>query len=59
MVKVVIVDFVAVLSILHGKVVAGADEKEVAHHVPNHPLVEISIINVLPVGVLKARGGYL
>jgi hypothetical protein len=53
MIKVVVVDLVPVLGILHGEVVAGADEEEVPHHVPDHPLVEEPVVHVLPVSVLK------
>ena len=52
MVKVVIEDFVAVLCVLHGEVVAGTDKEKVPHDVSYHLLVEISIVNMLPVCVL-------
>ena len=53
MVEVVVVDLVAVLCVLHGEVVAGADKEEVPHHVPNHPLVQEPVVNMLPVRVLS------
>ena len=52
MVEVVVVDFVPVLCVLHGEVVAGTDKEKVPHDVSYHLLVEISIVNMLPVGVL-------
>ena len=59
MVEVVIVDLVAMLSILHGKVVARTDKEEITHNISNHLLVEISIIYVLPVSVLAEQFNYL
>ena len=53
MVKVVIEDFVAVLRVLHGEVVARTDKKEIADHVSDHLLVEVTVVNVFPVCVLK------
>ena len=42
---------------LHGEVVAGTDEEVVADHVPDHLLVEVAVVDVLPVRVLhKATG---
>ena len=53
MVEVVVEDLVAVFSILSGEVVAGTDKEEITNHVADHLLVEISVVNVLPVCVLK------
>ena len=53
MVKVVVEHFVPMLSILAGKVVTRTDKKVVTNHIPNHLLVEIPVIDVLPVGVLQ------
>ena len=55
MVEVVVEDFVAVLGVLHREVVTRTHEEEVAHHVSNHLLVQVSVINMLPVCVLKSR----
>ena len=52
-IEVVVEHFVPVLRVLGGEVVAGADEEEVTHHVPDHCLVEVAVINMLPVRVLK------
>ena len=53
MVEVVVEDLVAVLGVLRGEVVAGADKEEIPNNVSDHLLVEISIVDMLPVGVLK------
>ena len=53
MVKVVIEDFVAVLCVLHGEVIARTDKEEIADHVSDHLLVEVTVVNVFPVCVLK------
>jgi hypothetical protein len=55
MVEVVVEDLVAALSVLHGEVVAGADEEEVPHHLTDHPLVQEPVVNVLPVCVLQDK----
>ena len=55
MVEVVVEDFVAVLGVLHREVVTRTHEEEVAHHVSDHLLVQVSVINMLPVCVLKSR----
>ena len=55
MVEVVVEDFVAVLRVLHREVVTRTHEEEVSHHVSNHLLVQVSVINMLPVCVLKSR----
>ena len=54
-VEVVVEDFVAVLRVLHREVVTRTHEEEVAHHVSDHLLVQVSVINMLPVCVLKSR----
>ena len=54
MVKVVIEDFVAVLRVLHGEVVARTNKEEIADHVSDHLLVEVAVIDMLPVGVLES-----
>ena len=54
-VEVVVEDFVAVLGVLHREVVTRTHEEEVAHHVSDHLLVQVSVINMLPVCVLKSR----
>ena len=54
-VEVVVEDFVAVLRVLHREVVTRTHEEEVSHHVSNHLLVQVSVINMLPVCVLKSR----
>ena len=54
-VEVVVEDFVAVLGVLHREVVTRTHEEEVSHHVSNHLLVQVSVINMLPVCVLKSR----
>ena len=54
-VEVVVEDFVAVLGVLHREVVTRTHEEEVAHHVPDHLLVQVSVINMLPVCVLKSK----
>lgn len=53
MIKVVVEHFVPMLGILAGKVVTRTDEKVVTNHIPNHLLVEIPVIDVLPVSVLQ------
>ena len=53
MVEVVIVDLVAMFSILHGKVVARTDKEEVTDNISNHFLVEVSVINVFPISILR------
>ena len=53
MIKVVVEHFVPMLGILVGKVVTRTDEEVVTNHIPNHLLVEIPIIDVLPVSVLQ------
>ena len=55
MVEVVVEDFVAVLRVLHREIVTRTHEEEVAHHVSNHLLVQVSVIDMLPVCVLKSR----
>jgi hypothetical protein len=55
MVEVVVEDLVASLCVLHGEVVAGADEEEVPHHLTDHPLVQEPVVNVLPVCVLHDK----
>ena len=55
MVEVVVEDFVAVLRVLHREVVTRTHEEEVSHHVSDHLLVQVSVINILPVCVLKSR----
>ncbi len=55
MVEVVVEDLVAALCVLHGEVVAGADEEEVPHHLTDHPLVQEPVVNVLPVCVLHDK----
>ena len=54
-VEVVVEDFVAVLRVLHREVVTRTHEEEVSHHVSNHLLVQVSVIDMLPVCVLKSR----
>ena len=55
MIKVVVEHFVAMLSILAGKVVTRADKEEVTNHITNHLLVQIAISDVLPVRVLQCN----
>ncbi len=55
MVEVVVEDLVAAFCVLHGEVVAGADEEEVPHYLTNHPLVQEPVVNVLPVCVLQDK----
>ena len=55
MIKVVVEHFVAMLSILAGKVVTRTDKEEVTNHITNHLLVQIAISDVLPVSVLKCN----
>ena len=55
MVKVVIVDLVAMFSILHGKIVAGTDKEEVTNNISNHFLVEVSVIYVFPISILRKK----
>ena len=52
MVEVVVEDLVPVLRVLPGEVVAGTDKEEIPNNVSYHLLVEISVVNMLPVGVL-------
>ena len=53
MIEIIVEDFVAMFSILHGKVVTRTDKEEIPHHVSNHLLVQISIINMFPISVLN------
>ena len=53
MVEVVVEDLVTVLWILHGEVVAGTNKEEVSNNITDHLLVQVTIINMLPVRVLK------
>ena len=53
MIKVVVEDFVPVLGKLAGEVVTRTDKEVVTNHIPYHLLVEIPIIDVLPVSVLQ------
>ena len=53
MIKVIVEDFVPVLGKLAGKVVTRTDKEVVTNHIPDHLLVEIPIIDVLPVSVLQ------
>ena len=53
MIEIIVEDFVAMFSILHGKVVTRTDKEEIPNHVADHLLVEISVVNMLPVCVLK------
>ena len=53
MVEVVVEDLVSVLRVLPGEVVAGTDKEKIPNNVSYHLLVEISIVNMLPVGVLE------
>lgn len=55
MVEIVVVHFVAMFSILLGKIVARANKEEIPHHISYHLLVEISIIHMFPVCVLKLK----
>ena len=55
MIKVVVEHFVAMLSILAGKVVTRTDKEEVTNHITNHLLVQIAISDVLPVRVLQCN----
>lgn len=49
----IIVDFHATFSSLFSEIIRGTNEEIIAHHVPNHFLIQITIINLLPVGVLQ------
>ena len=53
MVEVVVEDLVTVLCILHGEVVAGTNKEEVSNNITDHLLIQVTIINMLPVSVLK------
>ena len=53
MIEIIVEDFVAMFSILHGKVVTRTDKEEIPDHVSNHLLVQISIINMFPISVLN------
>ena len=53
MVEVVVEDLVTVLCILHGEVVAGTNKEEVSNNITDHLLIQVTIINMLPVCVLK------
>ena len=53
MVEVVVEDLVPVLGVLFGEVVAGTDKEEIPNDVSDHLLVEISVVNMLPVCVLE------
>ena len=53
MIKVVVEDFVPVLGKLAGEVVTRTDKEVVTNHIPDHLLVEITIIDVLPVSILQ------
>lgn len=39
------------------EVVGGADEEVVAHDIPDHLLVEVAVVRVLPVCVLQHTSG--
>ena len=51
----VIVDLHAALRKQLGKVDRRTDEEVVAHHVRHHLLVDVAVVQVLPVGVLQQK----
>ena len=55
MIKVVIIDFISMLCILHCKIIARTNEEEISNNIANHFLVQVSIIHMLPVCVLKSK----
>ena len=55
MIEVVVVYFIPMLGVLHGEVVAGADEEEIPNNVTYHLLVQVPVVYMLPVCVLQVR----
>ena len=54
MVEVVVEDLVAVLGVLHGKVITGTNKEEISHNISDHLLVEVTVIDMFPIGILKS-----